>query len=275
MALQYHLNHYICPPELALMDFLDLAVARGFVGVGLTERALRECEPVRLLHELRSRGLGISSLNSAGYWLHADAQAAQQQADKNQWLLDCSAALGGAPLNVIVGGLGHAGGRLPIAAARERVREQFLRYAESAARLGVPLLFEPIHPMGMWFKGCVHSLSQTEDFIRGLPGVGVTLDCFHSWWDSDLDGFLRSNESALPLVQICDVAATGEDFTPRRVPPGEGVIDLASLLRACAQRPQPPRLELELFAAQLQGRELGEVIASAMAHLAAIDPSRA
>ncbi|MGD9946218.1 MAG: sugar phosphate isomerase/epimerase family protein [Burkholderiaceae bacterium] len=270
-AARYCLNHYICPPGLGLLDFLDLAVAHGFVGVGLTERALQELDTVRLAEALRERGLSISSVNSAGYFLYGDAERARQQAERNRWLIDCCALLGGAPLNVIVGGLGHTDGTLRLAAARQRAHEQWLGFAGQAAAAGVPLLFEPIHPLGMWLKGCVHSLQESEEFVRGVPGAAITLDCFHSWWDAALPDFLARDDSPLALVQICDVAAMGEDSIPQRVPPGEGVLDLGPLLRDCLRRRLPPCLELELFAAQLKGRDLGDVLKRACRHLADIE----
>ncbi|MPS26127.1 MAG: sugar phosphate isomerase/epimerase [Alcaligenaceae bacterium] len=265
MQAPFHLNHYICPPEVGLIEFLDLAVSRGFAGVALTERALAQVAPTRLAHELQTRGLDISSVNSAGYFLHADARAANEQARKNQALLEACAELGGAALNVIVGGLGHAAGSMTLETARERAGAALQGFAAQAAQAGVPLLFEPIHPMGMWFKGCVHTLAQSLRMIERLPGRNaITLDCFHSWWDEDLHDFLANEASPLAVVQICDVALFGEESIPRRAPPGEGVIDLGQILRACLDRPAPPKLELELFAAQLPGRDLAEVVDSSM-----------
>jgi len=272
MPASFYLNHYICPPEIDLTGFLDLAAARGFVGVALTERALAEIAPARLAAELRARGLDISSVNSAGYFLHADAQAARAQERKNHALLEACSALGGASLNVIVGGVGHTAGTLTLESARERARVALQRFAAQAAQAGVPLLFEPIHPMGMWFKGCVHSLSQSLRMLEGLPGRNaITLDCFHSWWDEDLDDFIASDASPLAVVQVCDVAAFGEESVPRRALPGEGVVDIARILRGCLRRDAPPKLELELFAAQLGGRALAEVVDASMRFIRGLD----
>lgn len=267
----YSLSHYSCPEDMRLGDFLELAVSRGFDGVGLTVRALQEVEPRALLAQLRGRGLSISSVNSAGYFLHTDPAAAAEQDARNQWLLASCEALGGAPLNVIVGGLGHAQGRLSLAAARERALDRFRAFAAQAAKAGVPLLFEPIHPMGMWLKGCVHSLTESLAFLEGLPGTAITLDCFHSWWDDGLEAFIAREDSPLALLQVCDVGPWGDEHIPRRLPPGEGVLDLESLLRSCLRRQRPPRLELELFAAQLQGRTLPEVLDASLRHLASLD----
>ncbi len=272
MRLHWSLSHYICPQDLGLRDFLDLACAQGFRGVALTVRALQEIEPVRLKAELQARGLAISSVNSAGYFLHT-GEAATEQLARNQWLIESCVALDAAPLNVIVGGLGHAQGALSLQAARDQARRQFTAFAQQAAQAGVPLLFEPIHPMGMWLKGCVHSLKESLSFLEGLPGTGITLDCYHSWWDSDLMGFIAQEGSPLALLQVCDVGPQGEDALPCRLPPGEGILDLAAIVGACQRRKRPPQLELELFAAQLQGRPLHDVLQAATGHLAALEAS--
>ena len=272
MRVHFYLNHYICPPDMVLSEFLDLAVSRGFVGVALTERALAEVEPVKLSHQLSTRGLGISSVNSAGYFLHADPKAARLQKEKNLALLQACAALGGAALNVIVGGVGHTAGTLSLEGARALAREELHRFADAAASAGVPLLFEPIHPMGMWFKGCVHSLRQSLLMIQDLPGsCTITLDCFHSWWDEDLHEFIAREKSPLSVVQVCDVTTIGEDFVPRRALPGEGVLDIGRILRGSLARKSPPKLELELFAVQLQGRDLEEVVDTSMRAIHSLD----
>ncbi|MGE0315233.1 MAG: sugar phosphate isomerase/epimerase family protein [Lautropia sp.] len=268
----YSISHYLCPPDLALLPFLDAVVASGFVGVGLTERALEEVAPRVLRRELAARGLSVSSVNSAGYFLHADPAAAGRQAQRNAWLVQCAAELDGAPLNVIVGGLGHAGGSLTLAQARRKAGACLGQLGSQAHAVGVPLLFEPIHPIGMWAKGCVHSLRQSLDMIAAMPATRVNLDLFHSWWDEDVEDFLSRDDRPLGLLQICDVAPLGQDDAPRRVPLGEGVLDIEGLLRAALSRTQRPAIEVELFAFQMPARRFDDVLASTVSQLDALDP---
>jgi len=264
----YCISHYLCPESMGLIDFLDAVTAAGFRGVGLTERALREIEPKRLRPELASRGLEVSSVNSAGYFLHTDREAGAAQAAKNRWFIDCAAQLGGAPLNLIVGGLAQTRGELTLAQARLRAREETNALCTQANDAGVPVLFEPIHPMGMWTKGCVHSLRESLDMIEGLPNATLNLDLFHSWWDSDLAALVERGDSPIGLVQICDVDTAGPDHVPHRAPLGEGVVDVRGILEACARRPHRPRIEVELFAFQLTHRPFTDIVAATTAWLA-------
>lgn len=271
MNTGYCLSHYLCPPGLPLLEFLDIAVARGFVGVGLTQRALEEIDPARLRTELRNRGLAISSVNSAGYFLDADPAAREQQAARNRWFVEAAAELGAAPLNVIVGGVGQGRGSLTIETARARAAQALAAFGHTAAARGVPILFEPIHPIGMWEKGCVHSLAESQIMIAGLQRATINLDFFHSWWDTDLHPFLANADSPLGLVQLCDVAPCGPDHVPRRVPLGEGMLDLPGLIRACRARAHRPLLELELFAFQMPDRPFIPVLDACVDYLKRLD----
>ncbi|MES2534649.1 MAG: sugar phosphate isomerase/epimerase family protein [Pseudomonadota bacterium] len=244
----FHLNHYICPADVSLIEFLDLAVGYGFRGVGLTVRALQEISPRMLKKELAARNLGISSVNSAGYFLNDIPELARKQAEQNVWLIECVAELEDGALNVIPGGLGQARGKLTLEQARLRANEDLAALHVQAQRAGVALMVEPVHPLSIWTKSCVNTLQETVAGIRGLSGAGVTLDLFHSWWDPDLMSFIERSESAFGVLQICDVGNFLDDGLPRRIPLGEGVLDVPALLMASLRRSRPPKIEVELFA---------------------------
>ncbi|MCD8504344.1 MAG: hypothetical protein LRY49_04805 [Burkholderiaceae bacterium] len=61
-------SHYLCPPDMALTNFLDQASEAGFHSIGITVRALNELPIKQLRQELIARGLGVSSVNTAGYF---------------------------------------------------------------------------------------------------------------------------------------------------------------------------------------------------------------
>lgn len=131
------INYYICPPDVALPRFCELAVAAGASAVGLTVRALEEMPLAQIRSLLDSHGLAVSSLNSAGYFLYGDAVLAREQAARNERMIAAAAELGAHTLVVIAGGLAH--GPHAAAAAREKVARDLLRLAERAAMAGVHL----------------------------------------------------------------------------------------------------------------------------------------
>lgn len=265
----FGISHYICPPQVSLIAFLDDAAARGFSGVGLAERALEEMPAPALRMELKARRLRITSVNSAGYFLRAGSDA-DQQAARNQWILDYAAELGDAPVNVIVGGLGQ-GLDLDLDAARARAGEALAALHERAVRLGLPMIVEPMHPNSLWQRGCFNTLRQVEQAIAGFSNATINVDIFHSWWDPDLRPLMADDNRPLGVFQMCDAGAFTQDGVARRVPLGEGVVDIRGLLALCLRRKERPLLEVELFATQLPGRAMSDLLDQTVHYLNAID----
>lgn len=263
------IGHYICPPQVTLIDFLDAATARGFYGIGLTERAMQEMPAAALRSELKARSLRVTSVNSAGYFLRAGSEA-EQQAARNQWILDYAAELGEAPVNVIVGGIGQGLG-LPLEAARARALEALAALHARAIALGLALIVEPMHPNSLWQRGCLNSLRQVEQAIAGLADTTINLDIFHSWWDPELGAMLADDSRPVGVFQMCDVGAFSDEGVARRVPLGEGVVDIPGLLRTCLRRQRRPLLEVELFAAQLPDRTLTDLLDQSVRYLNALE----
>jgi sugar phosphate isomerase/epimerase len=108
---RFAVSLYGAPPGYPVAAFCALLAARGIGGIGLTPDAVSMMEPDGLASLLARHDLRASSLNSAGYLLHADAQAAAIQERLEARLFDAAVALD-TPVNVIPGGLLHAGPRL-------------------------------------------------------------------------------------------------------------------------------------------------------------------
>lgn len=267
----YSLNHYICPSDVGLLDFLDLAAGNGFVGVGLTERALGELPVRQLADELRARHLAVSSLNSAGRFLHADKELLERQEKQNAWLIECAAALGPAPLNVYTGGLEQGAGTMSLSEARALSATRLAALHRRMDEAGVAMVFEPIHPMFAWIRSVINDLQQTSAVIGPLPGSTVNLDLFHSWWDPRLQAFIEEPDSRLGVLQICDVDHSQADGISRRVPLGEGSLDVPGIVRTVLARPRPPLIEVELFAFQLEGRDFKSLVESTVRYLQGMD----
>lgn len=236
------LSHYLCPANLSLIPFLDLAAGSGFSGIGLTVRALDEV-PLRLLkQELAVRDLRITALNSAGFFF--------EQVNDNQRLLEAAGELGGVPVNVIPG----TSTAMPLHEVRRRIAEQLASFSDAAHKLGVPLLLEPMHPaLALSRSGC-NTIGHAREMIAGLANVRLNADLFHSWWDPGLPDLL-TDADALGLVQVCDVAICTNSTLMRRVPLGEGMIDWQSMMAT----PLAP-IELELFSDQLPGRSIEALV---------------
>lgn len=264
--LPFAVSHYACPPEWSLLRFLDEVTRRGFSGVGLTERALAEMPADAIRRELADRELAVSSLNSAGFFTGTgEARAWQDQ--RNRDLLSWSVELDGAPLNLIVGGTGD----LAPAQARGIVTDALGPFVAEADRLGVPLMLEPLHPLRIRDKSCLNTLADYERMRSRFPSLRLTVDLFHAWWDPDLERIFHDHGPHIGVLQICDVMEEGG--IPRRVPLGEGFLDWRAVLRQARRFCPGVLVELEIFADQLEGREMAEILDSAGRTLASPEPN--
>jgi len=265
LRLRFSVNHYLCPPSLRLVEFLDRISQYGFSGVGLTERSLRELPLPQLQRELDARQLRVSSINSAGYFLfEGDAALAQER--RNISLLQDAAELGGGGLNVIVGG----SGTLTLNDAQSRAVEQMRRFSERAIALGVRLLVEPHVALNARTKNCFNTLAQIEGMFAAIPGLTLNADLFHLWRDPDLDRLLAGESVELGLLQICDVGVDENGGVLHRVPLGEGVTPWGDWTRRVQIAFPHAPIELELFADQLPNRSLEEILSSSHKGLSAL-----
>jgi sugar phosphate isomerase/epimerase len=149
------INHYITPAGYPLSRFLDEAAAVGAGSVGLSERALSEADLSSLKRMLRDRELGVTSVNSAGFFLWADPERAQQQRSINATLLQAAAELSADTLVVIGGGLHDMGPQdavSTLARARNTFEAELPALIEAAGRYGVRLGIEPMHPLRIFPK---------------------------------------------------------------------------------------------------------------------------
>ena len=262
-SLACSLNHYLCPHDMSVETFLDLAATHGFNGVALTVRSLTECPAHRLAPLLRARGLSVSSVNSAGYFLFEGREAAEQQA-RNAWLLAQAAELGDTALNVIVGG----STMMDLHEARARSIERLHAFSEKASAVGVRLLIEPFHPLLNRSKSPLNTINECVELCARIPGMLINLDLFHSWWDPEIDWAVSTGAAPIGLLQICDVQCATYSGLPTRVPLGEGLVPWQRYVRMFRDSHPEQPVELELFIDRMPGRDARTIVRESAARLA-------
>lgn len=251
--LPFSVNHYLCPPRMTLPAFLDLVEQAGFASVGLTRRALDELSVPALRRELAVRGLGVTSINSAGFLLD---EAPERQGEINLRLVEATAELGAIVLNVLPG----QDPSLSPHQARAHVADDFAELAGAAGRSGIRLALEPLHARHARIASCVNTIGAAARLIGTAPAARLNLDMYHLWEDADRDAAVEGAGPPLGLVQICDIGLL--DGRPRRLPLGEGAVDWRPFVsRLQTVQPDVP-IELELFADQLPGRSAADIIAA-------------
>lgn len=263
-------NFYAAPPDCTVERFCALLAARGIGGIGLTARVLDAMSPAALRRLLADYGLRATSLNSAGYVLHADRKAARAQAELDDRLFAAAAEVD-APINVIPGGLLHAARGTGLVAARARAEEGIARLAERAAREGARLSLEPFHPMAIGQRGCINQISAALAAIAKWPAMGLTLDLHHLWWDADLDAVVREMPHRIMVVQICGIELPADGGPPRRAEiHAAGTHEVGRLIRLLREADHDGPIEYEVFHDQLGAPEIGGLLDRAVADFLAL-----
>lgn len=248
-------NQYVCPDGYGTIRFLDEAVGAGYGSVALTRAALGEMTPDRLRRELDTRGLSVTTLNSAGFFTWAQAERRAAQRDENRRLIDAAAEIGASSLCIITGGCAE---QPDIALARDLIGDGLAELDELAAGSGVRLGIEPIHPRDAPTKGCVNSIAQADTLIAPLHATGLILDLFHSWWDPDLLGAMGGAD--IRMVQICNVTAE-----PRRTADlARGILNVRKILENIVGQGYRGPFEFEVFAADHGQSDVAPILQAAM-----------
>ena len=250
------INHYICPDDVTVPEFLDAVVGVGAQAVGVTARAIAEAGAGPLKAMLDGRGLAVSSVNSAGYFAN---KAGALIDDRDRRMVEAAAVLDAGALCVITGGRGPA---RSVEAAQARVRDGLHAFAEIARAAGVRLGVEPIHPVDLMTKGCVNSIADTLALIEDIDGVGMILDVNHSWWDPALPRVCRRHRDRVALLQICNVVEP-EPSRPGREFLSEGLVDVAGLIAGFEADGYSGFYEFEIFPPDLRGRPIEDALEDA------------
>ncbi len=259
---RFSVNCYAAPPDCTAEQFFAALATRGITGVGLTARVLEAMPAAAALRRLlAAHGLRATSLNSAGYVLHADPVAARAQAALDDRLFAAAAEVD-APVNLIPGGLLHAAAEMSLAEARARAAEGIARLAERAAREGALLSLEPFHPMAIGPRGCINQIAAARAAVAPWPRMGLTIDLHHVWWDADLDAVVREMPQRILVVQICGIELPADGGPPRRAEmraPArtQETRHLLRLLEAAGHR---GAIEYEVFHDQLGAPEIGGLL---------------
>lgn len=264
---RFAVSAYAAPWDCPTERFCGLLAEHGFGGIGLTAREVNASSPPALRRLLSAHGLRATSLNSAGYVLHADRAAARAQAELDDRLFATAAELD-APVNLIPGGLLQAAPGISLADARSRAAEGIAHLAERARREDVRLALEPFHPMAIGPRGCINQISAALAAIAPYPWMGLTLDLHHSWWDADLEALLRDHPHRIMLIQVCGIALPADGAAPRRAELGaSGMQEVRRILRLAAAAGYASGIEYEVFHDQVGAPDVEALLDRAAAEL--------
>ena len=139
---------------------------------------------------------------------------------------------------------------VPLSNARDQVLaglEHILPHAES---FHVHLAIEPMHPMYAADRSCIVTMREANFLCDCLDHelLGVAVDVYHTWWDSELKGQIdyAGRRGNLLAFHICDWRPP-RDLLNDRALMGEGCIPIRAIRDWMEHAGFDGRVEVEIF----------------------------
>ena len=228
-----------------LPEAVEGCARQGIGWIGLWRDKVADCGLSESARLVRDAGLRVSSLCRGGFFPARAAHALRIRREDNRRAVDEAAALG---TDVLVLVCGPPLDR-DLEGAREMVAEGIADLAPYAARAGVKLGIEPLHPMFAGDRSVVVTLAQALTLAEAFPPtqVGVVVDAYHVWWDPDLRTQLKRAAGRILGYHVSDWLVPPPDPLLGRGMMGDGLIDLRALRGAVEAAGYLGPIEVEIF----------------------------
>jgi sugar phosphate isomerase/epimerase len=105
--------------------------------------------------------------------------------------------------------------------------------ATAAADLGITLALEPVHPRFARDFSLLSTIDESLEFMAdvGASNLGLLVETFHVWDSANVFDQIARAAGRIVGVQLSDSARYPRSQVDR-LPPGEGCIDIAAIVRA-------------------------------------------
>jgi sugar phosphate isomerase/epimerase len=133
------------------------------------------------------------------------------------------------------------------------VADRVAEIAPYAAERGVRLALEPLNPVYAGNRSCLTTVRDAVDLCEavGALTVGIAVDVYHVWWDTDLDAQLqRAGKDRIFGYHLCDWLADTRDVLLDRGMMGDGAIDIPAIRAEVEGQGFDGLYEVEIFSAE-------------------------
>ena len=242
----------------AVERVIDACAARDFGGIVFWRREIDDA--VAIGNRVRAAGLRVDGLCRAPFLVGPLKPAAVM--DDFRAAIDMAAGLQAPVLTIVVGGVEP--GTKGVGDSLKRVAETVAEAAPYAAARGVKLALEPLNPVYGGDRSCLVTMRDAVDMVLaiGAGNVGVAVDVYHVWWDTDLARQVtRLPVGGLMGFHLCDWLAATRDVLLDRGMMGDGVADIRGLRAVVEAAGYAGPCEVEVFSAgNWWLRDPGEVL---------------
>jgi len=221
--------HTITNKPWNLRQCVENYSAAGISGITVWRNVLKDQNLNEMRRLLDDSPMKTVSVARGGFFPSAEKKKRQEAIDDNLSAIHEASTLG-APILVLVPG---SESRQPLEKSREQIMEGILKVLPQAHDANVKLAIEPLHPMYAGDRSAVNTLAQANQMAEQINSdfVGVAIDVYHLWWDSDLHGEIKrcGKNGNILAFHICDWNVPTLDFLNDRGLMGDGCINVPEI----------------------------------------------
>ncbi|MCQ4633749.1 sugar phosphate isomerase/epimerase [Shinella sp. CPCC 100929] len=228
---------------------IDACAERGFGAIVFWRREIG-ARSVEIGERARAAGLSVAGLCRTPFLVGTEAVDKVAVLNEAKASIDMAAGLGADVLTIVVGGV-HPGTK-GMAESLKIVADRVAEIAPYAAERGVRLALEPLNPVYAGNRSCLTTVRDAVDLCETVraPNLGIAVDVYHVWWDTDLDAQLRrAGKDRIFGYHLCDWLADTRDVLLDRGMMGDGVADLKAIRASVEGAGYAGPCEVEIFSA--------------------------
>ena len=225
---------------------IDACAARGYGGIVFWRRELGD-RAQEIGNRVRAAGMEVVGLCRTPYITGSEAPDTIDEARSS---VDVAAALGTKILTIVTGGTEPE--TKGVLESQKILAERVAALADYAAQAGVNLALEPLNPMFGGNRSCIFTVRDALNVCKaiGAENVGIAVDVYHVWWDSDLAASLDDAKGRILGYHLCDWLENTSDMLLDRGMMGDGVADLKAIRAAVEAAGYTGACEVEIFSGQ-------------------------
>ena len=224
---------------------IDGCAERGFGGITFWRRELGD-RAYQIGQRVKAAGLVVTGLCRTPYITGREAGTE----DEIKGSIDMAAALGTDILTIVTGGTEP--GTKGVVESQKRLADRLASVCEYASQQGIKLALEPLNPMFGGNRTCIMSVKDalTVCHLIDADNVGIAVDVYHVWWDSELEESLMQAKGRILGYHLCDWKEDTRDMLLDRGMMGDGVADLKSIRKWVEQAGYTGHCEVEIFSSE-------------------------
>jgi sugar phosphate isomerase/epimerase len=264
------MNHATVRRQWDLRHFTAGCARHRIRTVGIWRDKVEEVGLATARALLNANDLRVLGYNRIGPLVAAAPAERRARIDDGKRVIDQAAELGAQCVLVFPGGL--VPGSKSTAHANAQTMDAIAELLPRAREANIALAIEPLHPMIAADRSCINTMAQANDICDTFgEGIGIIVDTYHVWWDSQLETQIRRAGAARLLgLQISDWLLETKGLLNDRGMMGDGVIDLPHIDRLMRAAGYSGDREIEIFSDRWWANDPDEVMRIAVERCAGL-----